>query len=105
MARRHALQFRGLADEVLLEEATVDPASAAAGAEISGTITVEGAELGDLVFIAPGVDLETMLLSYSVISDDTVEWVLLNETAAAVDLASSTWKVVVLKLNTSVFKE
>lgn len=90
-------QFQGLFD-VLPFSATVDPGSAAAGAEVSGTITVTGAALGDVVLLAPGVDLQTLILSATVISANTVEWVLMNETAGTVDLASSTWKGALLRL-------
>lgn len=91
----NARQFHGLFDTIPFT-ATVDPGSAAAGAEVSGTITVTGAAVGDIVLLAPGVDLQTLLLSASVISANTVEWVLNNETGGTVDLASSTWKGVVL---------
>jgi hypothetical protein len=93
MARK---QFQSLFKEVYTSAVAVDPASIAGGAELSGTITVTGASVGDMVMVAPGVDLQTLLLSASVISANTVEWVLLNETAGAIDLASSTWNVVVL---------
>jgi acetyltransferase-like isoleucine patch superfamily enzyme len=89
-------QFQALFKEVYTAATAVDPASIAAGAELSGTITVTGAALGDFVMIAPGVDLQTLILSATVISANTVEWVLMNETAGAIDLTSSTWNVVVL---------
>ena len=89
-------QFQGLFKEVYTTAVAVDPASAGAGAEVSGTITVTGAAVGDIVLIGPGVDLQTLILSASVISANTVEWVLMNETAGTVDLASSTWNVVVM---------
>jgi hypothetical protein len=82
---------------------TVDPGTAAAGAEVSGTLTVTGAALGDFVEVAPGVDLQTLVLSATVISANTVEWVLVNETADHVDLASSTWNVLVKKPQASLW--
>lgn len=90
-------QFQALFKEVYTASATVDPASASAGAELSGTITVTGAAVGDFVMISPGVDLQTLILTASVSAADTVEWVLMNETGGAIDLGSSTWKVVVLR--------
>lgn len=99
VGRKGKKQFQDLFDEVIPFTATVDPGSAAAGAEVSGTITVTGAALGDFVELAPGVDLQTLLLSATVISADTVEWVLNNETGGVVDLASSTWKGIVKKPN------
>jgi hypothetical protein len=99
VSRKEARQFQDLFGEVIPFTATVDPGSAAAGAEVSGTITVADAALGDFVLLAPGVDLQTLLLSATVISANTVEWVLNNETGGAVDLASSTWKGIVLKPN------
>ena len=96
VGREGPRQFQELFD-VIPFTATVDPGSAGAGAEVSGTITVTGAELGDIVLLGPGVDLQTLLLSASVISANTVEWVLNNETGGTVDLASSTWNGIVLK--------
>lgn len=90
-------QFQALFKEVYTSEFTLDPASIAAGAESSGTVTVIGADMGDFVMIAPGIDLQTLILSATVTGSNTVAWVLMNETAGAVDLASSIWKVIVLK--------
>lgn len=90
-------QFQAAFKNVAQAQATVDPASIAGGAELSGTVTVTGAALGDLVLVGPGVDLQTLILSATVISANTVEWVLMNETAGAIDLASSTWNVVCLR--------
>ena len=89
-------QFQALFKEVYTSASSVNPGSAIAGAEVSGTITVTGAAVGDFVMVSPGVDLQTLILSASVISANTVEWVLMNETAGTVDLAASTWNVVVL---------
>ena len=99
VGRNERRQFQDVYQSVIPFSAVVDPASAIAGAEVSGTITVTGAAVGDVVEMAPGVDLQTLLLSYSVISANTVEWVLNNETAGTVDLASSTWKGLVKQYN------
>jgi len=76
-----------------------DPGSIAVGAKESKAVTVTNAALGDFVLVSPGVDVEEMAFSASVISAGNVEIVLANNTAAAVDLGSSTWTVKVIKGN------
>lgn len=82
---------------VLNGSATIDPASIAASATATTTITVTGAAVGDFVMVAPGVDLNGLIYSAYVSAADTVEIALYNPTAGAVDLASSTWKAKVLR--------
>jgi hypothetical protein len=70
---------------------TWDPGSIAAGAVETTTVTVTGAALGDAVTaVSLGVSLAGMTLTGYVSAADTVTVVLKNETAGAVDLASST---------------
>lgn len=76
---------------------TIDPASIADGASVTSSVTVSGAALGDYVLVAPGLDLQGLTYSASVISTNTVEIVLSNTTGGAVDLGSSSWKVKVLR--------
>jgi len=93
----HARQFQGLVD-VMYGSATVDPATAAAGAEVVTTVTATGVALGDLVLAFPGVDL-TSLGGYfaSVSAADTIKVVISNETGDHIDIASSTWRFIVLR--------
>jgi hypothetical protein len=69
---------------------TWDPGSIAAGAVETTTVTVTGAAMGDAVIVSLGASLAGMTLTGYVSAADTVTVVLKNETAGAVDLASST---------------
>ncbi len=78
---------------VLNGSATIDPASIAASGTATATITVTGAAVGSFVMVAPGVDLQGLILGTPYVSAaDTVEVAIFNPTAGAIDLASSTWK-------------
>lgn len=76
--------------------ATVDPASIASGAGLTGTIAVKGAALGDYVLASFSLDQAGLELSSYVNDGDSVTWDLQNVTGGAVDLASGTMRVVVL---------
>lgn len=75
-----------------------DPANLADGAgETSAGITVTGAALGDFVLVAAPYDLQDTTVTGYVQASNTIEIRLQNESGGAVDLASGTWKVKVLK--------
>lgn len=74
-----------------------NPASVGSLAVITTTVTVPGAALGDLVLASFSLDLAGLILSYNVSSTNTVTITLFNPTAAAIDLASGTVKVLVFK--------
>lgn len=76
---------------------TWDPGSVAAGAKVSTTLTVSGASLGDFVLRSFSLDIQELTLTADVSAANTVEVVLANLTGAAVDLASGTLAVIVLK--------
>lgn len=76
---------------------TWDAASIADGNEVAVDITVTGAELGDFVLASLSVDVADLVLSAAVTAADTVTAVLANNTGGAIDLASATLKVRVLK--------
>ena len=95
------LQFQDLFEVVGVGSFTVDMGNAATG---SGTfavsqITVPGAALGDFVMVAPGVDVVDAAVVANVTAANTVDIVLLNNTAGAVNLASATYRVVVLRMS------
>lgn len=99
-----ALGFTATATEVntvcggvLTGNSVWDPVSIADGAFEAKNITVTGAALGDFVLVGAGIDVVDMLVSATVTAENTVTIVLQNETGGAVDLASSTWNVMVLK--------
>ena len=79
-------------------EFTWDPGSAADGAgETKTSITVTGAALGDAVIVAAPYDLQDMIVTAYVQAANTVEVRLQNESGGAIDLASGTWKVKVIR--------
>lgn len=78
-------------------EAVWDPGAVAAGGKVSTTVTVPGAALGDFVLKSFSLDVQELTFTADVISANTVEVVLANLTGAAVDLASGTLRVAVLK--------
>lgn len=92
-----ATEINTVCDGVLTGSVTWDPASILDGASETKQLTVTGAAIGDFVIAAPGVDVQGFTFSGSVIATDTVELVLSNNTGGAIDIASSTWKVKVLK--------
>ena len=77
--------------------ATWDPGSVAVGSQVSTTVTVSGASLGDFVLASFSLDIQELVLSASISATNTVEVVLANNTASAVDLSSGTLAVLVLK--------
>lgn len=91
-------QFQGMFSEMWAVTETVNFANAATG---SGTfasvdITVPGVAFGDIVMgVSMGVDTIDAVVAGAVTAADTVTLTLLNNTAGAVDLASTTAKFVV----------
>lgn len=93
-------QFQGLYSKMYKAKFTVDPASIAAGAEDSATFTVPGVELGDQVLgWSAGVDLTADAdIEVYVSAANTVTIRISNlHASSALDLATSTWKVLVGK--------
>lgn len=88
-------QFQALFKEVYTAEATVNPGATGADGVVSGDVTITGAALGDFVLVSVGVDAVDTHISAQVTAADTVTWVV-GHLGAGVDLASSTWKFVVL---------
>jgi hypothetical protein len=94
-APKAARQFQGIFD-VIPFKATVDFGSVGDDAEDAANITVPGAALGDLVLIAPGVDVTDGQLTATVTAANTVTAVFSNVTGGAINLASQTLTGVVL---------
>lgn len=90
--------FTALRTAFLYGSATYDAASLLDGAGATGTVTVTGAALGDLVVgISFGVDLASITCTAYVSAANTVSFRLQNESTATVDLASTTVRVLVAK--------
>lgn len=92
-----AAEINTVCDGVLTGTATEDVASIAADASDSLTITVTGAALGDFAIFSAGVDLAGLIATCYVSAADTVTVNLENQTAGAIDLASTDWKAMVFK--------
>ena len=86
-----------LATKVLNATAVINPVSLADGAGQNVSMTVTGAAIGDFVLISPGVDLQGITVTASVISADTVEIRIQNESGGSLDLGTSTWKAKVIQ--------
>ena len=98
---RGSKQFQGAFTEMwFVTETALNFANAATG---SGTfasvdVTVPGVALGDMVLgIAVGVDTVDAVIGGAVTAANTVTLTLLNNSASAVDLASTTGKFVVAR--------
>ena len=84
--------------KVLSGSDTWNPGSLIDGAgETSGDITVSGAVLGDFVLVSAPYDLQGITCNGYVSAADTVKIRLQNETGGTIDLASGTWKAIVLQ--------
>lgn len=99
-------QFRGIADQVWAVELTAnDFASAANGAQTAAaTITVPGVVLGDMVVgISCSTDQLLANLFAYVQAANTVKLIAQNTSGGAVDLASSTFKILIIRPAANVF--
>ena len=83
--------------ETLHGKATWDPPSIASGASTNFVVTVAGATAGDCVSVSCDNDLLGLSLTGYVFSLNQVRIVLTNNTGAAVDFASSTFRVITTK--------
>ena len=82
---------------LLTGSATYDAASLLDAAGATSTITVTGAALGDYVVgLSCSVDLQGITLTGYVSAADTVSFRLQNESGGTLDLASATFRAVVL---------
>lgn len=79
--------------------ATYDPPSIASGSQVSTTITVLGAEVGDFVNVTFSSDVGRAIVSGVVFTTNNVTVFIQNYTASPIDIASSTVRVLVTKRN------
>ena len=84
-------------NQTLTASATWDAGSIADGDEEAKDVTVTGAALGDYVLASLSVDVADLALSAQVTAANTVTASLLNNTGGAIDLASATLYVMVIK--------
>jgi len=94
-------QFRGVFMDVIRYKGTLDLANAATGSGTfaSSDVTVPGVALGDMVLgVSLGVDTVDAVVTGAVTAADTVTVTLLNNTAGAVNLASTTVRILVARI-------
>lgn len=82
---------------ILFASATADVANLVDGAGATSTVAVPGADLGDFAFCAMGVALQGITATAYVSASDTVAVRFQNESGGAIDLASTTLRVFVVK--------
>lgn len=94
-------QFRGVFMDVIRYKGTLDLADAATGSGTfaSSDVTVPGVALGDMVLgVSLGVDTIDAVVTGAVTAANTVTVTLLNNTAGAVNLASTTVRILVARI-------
>ncbi len=82
---------------ILYASTTWDAPSCANAAQVSTTVSVPGADIGDKVFPSASISLSGLNLRGEVTAQDIVTLYLSNLTGSSVDLASATYYVAVLK--------
>jgi len=100
--RQGKRQFQGAFNEMWSVSGTADFANAATGSGTFAThdATVPGVALGDIVLgVSCGVDTVDAVVVGAVTAANTVTLTLMNNTAGAVDLASTTVKFLVARPN------
>lgn len=90
------MQFQAAFTDVFSGSFTVDPGATGADGVVSGDVTLPGVALGDMVLVAAGVDVTDATVTAQVTAANTITWQVFHG-GAGVDLASSTWKFVVLR--------
>ena len=99
VSRRGNDQFRGLFSDTWAVTATLDAGSLADGVGETDDVTVAGVTLGDMVIGASlGVDLVGLTVTGYVSAANTVKFRIQNESGSTVDLASSTLRIVVVRM-------
>ena len=97
---RGSKQFQGVFSELWTAKGVWDPASIADGNEVVDTIAVPGVALGDMVLaVSAGITVADLVLTAAVTVADVVTVSLANNTGGAIDLASTTYRVVVGRPN------
>jgi len=92
-------QFRGLFSNTWAVKATLNAGSLDDGVGETDDVTVPGVALGDMVLSASlGVDLVGLTVTGYVSAANTVKFRIQNESGSTVDLASSTLRIVVVRM-------
>ena len=99
VSRRGNDQFRGLMTDTWVVAATLDTASIAGSGTTTDTVTVPGVALGDIVIgFSTAVSQAGLLRSAYVSAANTVTIASFNPTGSAVDLASTTIELIIVRM-------
>lgn len=97
-------QFQSVFDTVICSKQTADIASLADAAGATQTFTVAGAALGDFVIVSTSLDRQGITVTAYVSAANTVAVRVQNESGGAVDLASQSFNLLVLRPSAHLFK-
>jgi hypothetical protein len=97
-SRRGNDQFRGVFNDTFAVTCTLNTASIADQATGTDTVAVPGVILGDMVLMSTGVDEAGLVRRAYVSAAGTVTIASTNTTGSAVDLASTTVRLVIVRL-------
>ena len=97
-SRRGNDQFRGVFNDTFAVTCTLNTASIADQATGTDTVAVPGVILGDMVLMSTGVDEAGLVRRAYVSAAGTVTIASTNTTGAAVDIASTTVRLVIVRL-------
>jgi hypothetical protein len=99
VSRRGNDQFRGLFSDTWAVKATLDAGSLDDGVGETDDVTVPGVALGDMVIGASlGVDIVGLTVTGYVSAANTVKFRIQNESGSTVNLASSTLRIVIVRM-------
>jgi len=85
-------------DTITQIQTTINPSSLVDGAGETHQVTeVIGAVIGDFVVVSAPYDLQGLTVTSYVQSNNTVEIRIQNETGGTIDLASGTWRILLIK--------
>jgi hypothetical protein len=99
VSRRGNDSFRGLFSDTWAVTCTLNAGSLADGVGETDDVTVSGVALGDMVIGASlGVDLVGLTVTGYVSAANTVKFRIQNESGSTVDLASSTLRIVIVRM-------
>jgi len=88
----------GLSDvQIIVRQATVDPASMATTADDTQSAAVADVEIGDLVLPIAPYDMQSIIVNAGVSSANTVDVNFYNASAGTVNLGSGTWTFIIIK--------
>lgn len=85
-------------DTIIFKQATINPGNLVDGAGETQQVTgVTGANLGDFVLVSAPYDLQDITVTAYVQATGVVEIRLQNESGSTINLASGTWRILVLR--------